>query len=248
MIEWVINPDGTRGETLNPLGWGCYGPGGTKDKPNRCSYCYAWRIARSRPTNCELCRRFEIHEHRERIFKPLHWKKPRAIFWEDMGDLFHPFVPVTSIEAVMDIVRKTPRHRHIFLTKNPRRLIDYDPFPANAWVGVTATNKEEFDLACDFLGVISASVRFVSCEPILGPIMSSIPLGGIDWIIAGGETHNGRPTGRTIRTWVLDLCSVAGTFGIPIFVKDNVPLFGAERLHEWPRGFAPAGRECSDRG
>jgi protein gp37 len=241
-IEWVQNPDGTPGETLNPMGWGCYGPGGTKANPKRCSYCYAWRISKSRKTNCEYCRKFEVHQHPDRVYRPLRWKKPRAIFWQDMGDLFHPAVPDRNIENVWAIVQETPRHRHIFLTKNGSRLEWFNPWPKGACVGVTATNQVEFDLACEQLAAVEAEVRFVSCEPMLGPIFSSVPPKSIDWIIAGGETVNGRPTGRSLKSWVLDLCTVAGTFGIPIFVKDNVPMIGGEKLRQWPAAWRAGGK------
>lgn len=245
-IEWVINPDGSPGETLNPLGWGCFGPGGTKEHPKRCSYCYAARIAKTRPNQCDKCKAFEPHLHAARIDKPFSWRKPRAIFWQDMGDLFHAATPESIIRRCLSVAFQTPRHRHIFLTKNPKRLLDFAPFPDTAAVGVTATNQVEFFEALDALGRLagpSECVIFVSCEPILSPIFSSITPGAIDWIIAGAETWNGRPTGRTLKSWVLDLCSLAGAFEIPIFVKENVRRIGKDKLQQWPEGMTPARKE-----
>jgi protein gp37 len=118
-IEWCD-------ETLNPLGWGCYGPGGTPEKPQICEGCYALRWAKKSPwCRCEKCREFVPHWHPEALAKPLRWKKHRAIFWQDMGDLWHQAIPREQILETLKICWKTIQHTHIFLTKNPERYLEF---------------------------------------------------------------------------------------------------------------------------
>lgn len=106
-------------ETVNPLGWGCYGPGGTPESPQPCWYCYAWRMSKGPYVpDCEQCKQFVPHWHPDVFDKLYRWKKPRKIFWQSMGDLFHPCTPAWQIETVLAAVKATPQHTHIFCTKN----------------------------------------------------------------------------------------------------------------------------------
>lgn len=110
------------------------------------------------------------HWHPEQLEKPLSWKRGRKIFWQSMGDLFHPYSPQNQILAVKDMTRATPQHTHIFLTKNPSRLCDFNPWPPNCHVGTTVTNQADADERLPWLLKVDAPVRFVSHEPLLGEI------------------------------------------------------------------------------
>lgn len=164
-IEWCD-------ETINPQGWGCYGPGGTPEKPQPCSYCYAKRMSRGPYVpKCEMCRQFLPHWHPEVLEKPLRWKKPRKIFWQSMGDLFHPFTPAVQIaEIIGRIVMHTPQHTHIFLSKNSSRYAEFNPWPDNCWLGTTVTCQEDADARIPELLKAQAKVLFVSAEPLLGSL------------------------------------------------------------------------------
>ena len=187
-------------EMINPLGWGCYGPGRTPENPKPCSYCYAMRIAHRGMRDYDLCRQFIPHWHPEMLDKPHFWKKPRRIFVQSMGDLFHPSTPQFQIELVLAMAKALPRHTFQFLTKNPKRLKDFNPWPANCWVGTTVTGQADADERLPWLLQVEAVVRFVSHEPLLGAIDLTNYLPpefclncnntGYPWIECGNE-HSG---------------------------------------------------------
>ena len=181
-------------ETLNPQGWGCFGPGGTHDNPQPCSYCYAKRMASRMMRTCELCNQFIPHYHPEVMEMPYRWKKPRKIFWQSMGDLFHPHTPDWLIQGVLAVVEANPRHTNIFLTKNPKRLQEFNPWPPNCWVGTTVTNQADADERIPWLLQVDAVVRFVSHEPLLSKIYlaKSIPCSDCDGSGYLGVCRNGK--------------------------------------------------------
>ena len=160
-------------ETLNPQGWGCYGPGGTPEKPQRCWYCYVERQARGPYVpDCEMCRQLIPHWHPERLTQPFRWRKPRRIFWQSMGDLFHHFTPTYQIHAVLGVVRATPQHTHIFCTKNPARYADihsdFGPWPENCILLTTITGLGDEQGRIEQLLRAEAPVLGLSLEPLLG--------------------------------------------------------------------------------
>jgi protein gp37 len=220
-IEWCD-------ETINPLGWGCYGPGGTPEAPRVCSYCYAKRFAARNTRGCPLCQAFIPHWHPEALNKPLHWRKPRRIFVQSMGDLFGDWVPSEWILDVLAVARDCPQHTFQFLTKNPKRLSLWNgTWPSNCWVGTTITNQPDADERLFWLNKVKASVLFVSHEPILGPI----DLGPIDWAtqwaIIGAQTGPGAV--NPALEWVGSLIEQYKAAGVPLFLKDNL----------WPHGRNP---------
>lgn len=227
-IEWVRNPDGTPGETLNPLGWGCYGPGGTPEKPRICSYCYAKRFADRKLSKCDKCNQFVPHWHFERLKLPYRWKKPRTIFWQDMGDLFGDWMWDYDIAKVRQVARDTNRHTHIFLTKNPSRLAAFNPWPANCWVGVSATDQEMVDQAEKHLANVDARIRFMSLEPLLEAVIPPV----FDWVIVGAMTGP-KPVRLKQYMW-FDVVNMIRRSGCSVFVKNNVPWTGP-RPQEMPR-------------
>jgi protein gp37 len=132
-----------------------------------CSWCYARTIAaRFYPKDIG----FAPHFYPGRLSEPAKAKKPSKIFTVSMGDLFGDWVPTLWIAAVLEQVYKNPQHTFQFLTKNPKRLKDFNPWPTNCWVGTTVTNQADADERLPWLLKVDASVLFVSHEPLLGQI------------------------------------------------------------------------------
>jgi protein gp37 len=232
-IEWCD-------ETINPQGWGCWGPGGTPDNPRPCSYCYARRLAKRHIRPCELCRQFVPHWHEEQIEKALNWDKPRKIFWQSMGDLFHPLTPWEQIKTVLAAADLMPRHTHIFLTKNPARYQEFNPWPKNCWLGTTVTNQLDADERLpELMQVGRAGVLFVSHEPLVQRIdvrdYLNPPLSwrgqNLSWAIIGAMTGPGAIKPEPY--WVRELIDQYRGAGVPIFLKDN--LKWTEKIQEFPK-------------
>lgn len=132
---------------------------------------------------------FRLTVHQDTLTAPLRWHEPRLVFVNSMSDLFHPDVPVTFIESVFSMMAATPRHTYQVLTKRSRRLRLLAPelqWPRNVWMGVSVENAN-YKFRIDDLRHTPAAVRFVSAEPLLGPL-GVVDLAGIDWLIAGGES------------------------------------------------------------
>ena len=165
---------------------GCYGPGGTKEKPNNCKYCYAKRIAkRFFKDNPD----FEPRFYPERLKEPYWVKKPSKIFVCSMADLFGDWVPDLWIEAIMATAFENPRHIFQFLTKNPKRYLEFK-FPDNCWLGVTLTGEDIFsDMVRDaYMDGIKNNKIFVSIEPLLGHIGEYAKLKKYDLCVIGAMT------------------------------------------------------------
>jgi protein gp37 len=143
---------------------------------------------------------------------PLDWKNGRMVFVNSMSDLFHERVPFEFIRDVFDVMRRTPRHTYQILTKraeNLERLAAELPWPKNVWMGVSIEN-EEYAWRADHLRRISAYIKFVSLEPLLGPL-DHLNLEGIDWAIVGGESGPGaRPMKPEWVRQIRDLCVQQG--------------------------------------
>jgi protein gp37 len=175
---------------------------------------------------------FRLSTHADTLAIPLGWKQPRLVFVNSMSDLFHPAVPLTFIRSVFDVMRNTPRHTYQVLTKRSRRLSTDAPkldWPSNVWMGVSVESSR-YVFRIDHLRAVPAAIRFVSAEPLLGPL-GAIDLAGVDWVIAGGESGPGaRPMdiawGRELR----DQC--AGS-GVKFFFKQwggRTPKLGGREL------------------
>jgi protein gp37 len=161
---------------------------------------------------------FGVAVHRDSLETPFSWRKPRVVFVNSMSDLFHARVPVAFVREVFEVMRATPQHTYQILTKRSRRLARVAPrleWSSNIWMGVSVESADHYDRVRDLAG-IPAAVRFLSCEPLLGPL-HQLPLDGIDWVIAGGESGvNARPVDPQ---WIRDLrddCVAART---PFFFK-----------------------------
>jgi protein gp37 len=175
---------------------------------------------------------FGVTVHPDALALPLHWRQPRLVFVNSMSDLFHVRVPVSFVAQVFDVMRATPQHTYQVLTKRPGRLRTIAPrlnFPANAWIGTSVENAQTLDRV-DQLRHIPATVRFLSCEPLLGPL-TGLDLDGIHWVIAGGESG---PLHRPMqRSWVRELRDICAADCVPFFFKQwggRTPKAGGREL------------------
>ncbi|MDA1049482.1 MAG: phage Gp37/Gp68 family protein [Planctomycetota bacterium] len=205
-IEWTES-------TWNPL-TGC-----TKISPG-CKHCYAERMAARLKAmgNANYTNGFELTLQPHMLEKPLEWKKPQVIFVNSMSDLFHKDVPVEYILAVFDVMRRAYWHRFQVLTKRADILEQLSPlidWPENVWMGVSVENQH-YTFRVDHLRRTGAFIKFLSLEPLIGPI-EDIDLTGIDWAIIGGESGPGsRPMKKE---WVLTLRDQCVREKVPFFFK-----------------------------
>lgn len=207
-IEWTE-------ATWNPV-TGC-----SKVSPG-CAHCYAetlskrfgWTRRPWTPANAET----NVVLRHERLDQPLRWRQPRMIFVNSMSDLFHELVPLDYIWDVFDVMATASQHVFQILTKRHERLAevaDLIEWPSNVWVGVSIENNRWVERA-DYLRRVPAAVRFVSAEPLLGPL-DELDLERIDWLIAGGESG---PRHRPVRKeWVVHLRDRCLDAGVAFFFK-----------------------------
>ena len=179
-----------------------------------CKHCYAERMANRLQamgaTNYRNGFRLTLHEHM--LDLPRKWKKPRRVFVNSMSDLFHPGVPDEFIHRVWEVMVSLPEHQFQVLTKRPERLVAIGHelvWPTNVWMGVTVENARHKD-RIDLLRSTDASVKFLSLEPLLGPL-GDLNLVGIDWAIVGGESGpKSRPMDYAWVTEIRDQCLEGG--------------------------------------
>jgi protein gp37 len=185
-----------------------------------CKHCYAERMSvRLRAMGQPHYRHgFQPAVHEDALHAPLDWKKPQMIFVNSMSDLFHPDVPASFIESVFDVIRRAQSHRFQVLTKRSERLAVLAPdlvWPHNLWMGVSVENAQ-YTFRAEHLQSTGARIKFLSLEPLLGPL-PRLSLAGIDWVIVGGESGPGaRPLQRAWVTEIRDQCVEAG---VPFFFK-----------------------------
>jgi protein gp37 len=161
---------------------------------------------------------FKLTLHPDLLNQPLLWKKSRMIFVNSMSDLFHGKVPFSFIENAFNVMHDANWHIFQILTKRANRLAKFSRrilLPPNAWIGVTVENQD-YIYRIKSLQQVPASVRFISLEPLLGPI-DNLPLEGIDWVIVGGESG---PRARTLEAkWVRDIRNQCLHKSVPFFFK-----------------------------
>ena len=198
--------------TWNPV-TGC-----TKISPG-CAHCYAATIAerfRGVPGH-PYEQGFDLQLRPERLEQPLRWRKPRTIFVNSMSDLFHPEVPERYIADVFEVMAAASRHRFQVLTKRAERLAQLAsslPWPDRIWMGVSV-EYQRWTTRIDHLRGTPAAIKFLSCEPLLGPL--NLDLNGIDWVIVGGESGaRARPMKADWARSIRDQCKDTGT---PFFFK-----------------------------
>lgn len=205
-IEWTES-------TWNPV-TGC-----TKVSPG-CKHCYAERMAmRLRAMGQEnYANGFELTLQPHMLERPLQWKKPQTIFVNSMSDLFHDDVPLDYVHRVFDVMERAHWHRFQVLTKRAERLAELAPrlpWPRNVWMGVSV-ETEAYRWRIDALRSTDAGIRFLSLEPLLGPL-PDLDLTDIHWVIVGGESGPGaRPMKQE---WVTDLRDQCRRASVPFFFK-----------------------------
>lgn len=205
-IEWTES-------TWNPLS-GC-----TKISPG-CRHCYAERMAKRLQAMGQpnYANGFVLTLHEEALGLPLRWKKPQTIFVNSMSDMFHLKVPRDFILKAFDVMQKAYWHRFQVLTKRAERLAvlsEQLPWADNIWMGVSVEN-ESYTHRVDSLRETDAAIKFLSLEPLLGPL-DNLCLDGIDWVIVGGESGPGaRPMNAE---WVLSIRDQCLRANVPFFFK-----------------------------
>ena len=161
---------------------------------------------------------FDVTVHEDTLGIPHRWREPRTVFVNSMSDLFHARVPLDYVRRVFDVMEDTPRHTYQVLTKRASRLAKLAPlldWPANVWMGVSVESEKEL-ARVDHLRKVPAAVRFISAEPLLGPL-DGLNLDGIQWLIVGGESGQGaRPMDPT---WVRDLRKLSAASETAFFFK-----------------------------
>lgn len=230
-IEWTDS-------TWNPT-TGC-----SKISPG-CDNCYAeaYAIRLQKMGSPRYVNGFEFAFHDDALALPLTWKKSRMIFVDSMSDLFHERNPVQFIDKVFEVIRAAPRHTYQILTKRSYLMMKYSEriggFPNQVWAGVSLENAQ-YQFRIDHLRGVRASVRFLSIEPLLGPV-GRLDLSDIHWVIAGGESG---PNFRTLNPdWVREIRDQCIDEGVPFFFKQwggKTPKSGGRILdgkiwHQFPR-------------
>ena len=161
---------------------------------------------------------FGVTVHEDQLDLPKRWSAPRVIFVNSMSDLFHPAVPDSFIADVFGVVHETPRHTYQVLTKRSKRLSALAGslvWPSNLWMGVSLEDSR-YRFRVDHLRETPAVTKFLSIEPLLGPIRH-LDLYGIDWVIVGGESGNhARPP---MYEWVTAIRDQCLSEGVPFFFK-----------------------------
>ena len=224
-IEWTE-------ETWNPV-TGC-----DKVSPG-CDNCYAERLANRLHAmgNPRYTNAFKLTLHWDKIPDPLGWKRPRIVFVNSMSDLFHEDVPDDFIWWTIAVMTQAHQHTFQVLTKRPQRavrILDGHTLAPNIWIG-TSIENDRYTFRANYLRKIDVRVRFLSCEPLLGPL-PSLDLTGIGWVIVGGESG---PKHRPIDTeWVSELRDRSLAARVPFFFKQwggRTPKAGGRLLdgREW---------------
>ena len=218
-----------------------------------CSYCYAKKIATRFPGHYP--NGFEPVLYPEAFCSPMRLKKPSIIGVGYMGDLFDDAIdPAAKVEALLPseqfsvsmslkgwietTIKECPQHRFLFLTKQPQNLAKWSPFPENCWVGVSVTGPAMYNSAMEALSQVTATVKYVSFEPLLerlpGMRAEGLERAGVNWVIIGAQT---KPTILPEAEWVEDIISAADNANIPVFLKDSLkPLIGVYPEIVYPKG------------
>jgi protein gp37 len=175
---------------------------------------------------------FALTVHPDSLELPHRWRTPRLVFVNSMSDLFHARVPRSFIQDVFAVMADTPQHTYQVLTKRSRRLRLLSPqlsWPPNVWMGVSVEDSTVLNRIED-LRATDAAVKFLSCEPLIGPL-NGLELDGIDWVIAGGESG---PQHRPMDPqWVLDIRDRCIAADVPFFFKQwggRTPKAGGREL------------------
>jgi protein gp37 len=183
-----------------------------------CKHCYAESMSkRLKAMGTEKYKDgFLLRVHPETLSIPFTWKKPKVVFVNSMSDLFHDDVPFEFIKAVFSVMNSTPQHIYQVLTKRSERLLALSTelnWTNNIWMGVSIEN-DDYTYRVEHLANTNAKIKFLSIEPLIGPV-TSLRLKNIDWVIVGGESgHKARPLQKQWIDFVKNKCS-----------EENIPFF-----------------------
>lgn len=205
-IEWTD-------KTWNPI-TGC------SKKSTGCLHCYAEVMSRRlKSMGQEKYKNgFEVTLHERCLREPLTWRGNHNIFVCSMSDIFHEDVPFDFIDKIFDIIKETPQHRYQILTKRAERMNEYfslREIPDNVWLGVTVEAKSS-KMRIDYLRKLEATVKFLSCEPLVEEL-GVLDLTGIDWVIVGGES--GIQARAMKEEWVLNIKEQVENQDVAFFFK-----------------------------
>ena len=235
-IEWTET-------TWNPV-TGC-----SKISPG-CKHCYAERMAKRLHAmgTAKYRNGFQVTIHPTTLDEPLTWSKPRLVFVNSMSDLFHDAVPEDFIRSVFEVMNRASQHTFQVLTKRPQRVaamngwLDWSP---NIWLGVSVESEARLD-RIDHLRATGVATKFLSLEPLLGPL-SPLELANMDWVIVGGESGPGaRPMEAD---WVREIRDTCLSQQVPFFFKQWGGVFkkrtgrvlDGRTWDEMPRGASSTG-------
>jgi protein gp37 len=185
-----------------------------------CKYCYAEVMTRRLlAMGIEKYKDgFEVRTHDNELKTPYKWKSSKIVFVNSMSDLFHPEVPLHFIQQVFAVMNDTPQHTYQVLTKRAERLFELHEhltWTDNIWMGVSVED-ERVKNRIDFLRQTKAKTKFLSCEPLIGPL-ENMNLDGINWVIVGGES--GRKARPIDEQWVWDIKQQCEESGVAFFFK-----------------------------
>lgn len=173
-----------------------------------CKFCYAEIMTKRLKAMGvdKYSNGFDLTIHEDELMKPYTWKKPKVVFVNSMSDLFHKDVPIEFVQKVFKVMKDNPHHVFQVLTKRADILLYYDKedfleWTHNIWMGVSVENEKAMK-RIDLLRQTGARTKFLSCEPLIGPL-PNINLSKIDWVIVGGES--GRTPRPIKKEWVLDI-------------------------------------------
>lgn len=221
-IEWIINPDGSRGYVCNPIKGKC---------PQGCYYCYAEVMRKRFKKPREMTWRSEELQACRKL------KKPSTIFIGSVFEIFGEWVPSEYLNLIYQVIDDLPQHTFILLTKNPSREWWLFSMPANLWFGASVTSSKDKENGYNVGGnVVGSRNAFISFEPVLDDIVNGdnklyadgvLPLHkNIKWIILGSLNKNGRPVkpekGGTKKEWVYPILDQANKYNIPVFIKEEL--------------------------
>ena len=237
-IEWTD-------ATWNPV-TGC-----TEVSPG-CDHCYAKTIAERFRGTPAFPVGFDVQLRPEKLEDPLHWRAPRRIFVNSMSDLFHADVPKDFIADVWRTMQLAPQHTFQILTKRAERMervvrwLQVNAPPAdkpNVWLGVSVESTDYYS-RIRHLQRTPAALRFLSCEPLLGPL-PELPLDGIGWVIVGGESGQGaRPMHPS---WVRGIRNQCRAAGVPFFFKQWGAWTPAGDIHAYDRLIRATSKKAAGR-
>ncbi|TAK84811.1 MAG: phage Gp37/Gp68 family protein [Betaproteobacteria bacterium] len=185
-----------------------------------CKHCYAERMARRlEAMGSDRYRNgFNVTLHPDLLDVPRRWRQARIVFVNSMSDLFHDEIPLAYIQRVFATMRDCPHHTFQVLTKRSERLAQLAPqlpWPRNVWMGVSVEDARVIHRVAD-LQTVPAAVRFLSLEPLIGPL-EALPLEGIHWVIVGGESG---PKARPVRKeWITSIFRQCRAARVPFFFK-----------------------------